>query len=94
MANEKINSVRKEIDKIDHEIIRLLSLRREQSFKMGQIKKSLHLPVKDNTREEVVLEKASSYAKEVDLDTNLVRQIFSLIIADSVALQEKMLGEN
>ena len=94
MANEKMNEIRAEIDKIDHKIMRLLSLRREQSLAMGKIKKELQLPIKDSAREEVVLDKVSSYAKDSNLDINLIRQIFTLLIADSVALQEKELGDN
>jgi monofunctional chorismate mutase len=58
---EGIQELRKEIDKIDDEIIDLLKRRLEIARKIGKIKKERHLPVLDKEREKEVLERAGMF---------------------------------
>ncbi len=56
-----IDDLRKEIDEIDGEILELLRRRLEVARRIGLVKMELGLPVKDDGRERVVLERAGEF---------------------------------
>ncbi|ASJ17567.1 chorismate mutase [Pyrococcus kukulkanii] len=57
----RIKSLREQIDEIDREIIALLERRLEIARQIGEIKKSLGLPIEDKSREEEVLRRAGKF---------------------------------
>ena len=59
-----IEELRKEIDRIDGEMIRLYGERMETARKIGQYKRENHLPVTDTQREREVLNRAGEKAGE------------------------------
>ncbi|AAL81825.1 chorismate mutase [Pyrococcus furiosus DSM 3638] len=68
--------LRKEIDKIDNQIISLLKKRLEIAQAIGKIKKELNLPIEDRKREEEVLRRAGEF-----------REIFEKILEVSKDVQ-------
>ena len=76
-----IEELRKEIDRIDGEMIRLYGERMETARKIGQYKRENHLPVTDTQREREVLNRAGEKAGEED--ENGVRALFGFLMAQS-----------
>jgi len=72
----EIERLRARIDEIDEEIIRLLRERIEVASRIGEVKARLGLPVVDEGREKVVLERAGEF-----------RQVFEAIIRVSRDVQ-------
>jgi len=79
---------RKEIDKIDHELIRLLARRMELSVEIGKEKKAQGLQVFSKTREIAILDTAKLLADSLGLSERLVVEIYALIFAESRRLQQ------
>lgn len=58
---ERLHELRKEIDEIDEQIIELLEERVRVAKEIGEIKRELNLPIRDEKREEEVLKKAGKF---------------------------------
>lgn len=52
-----LNELRKEIDAIDEQMMELFKKRMEVSKNIGKVKKVMGLPIIDNTREVMILDK-------------------------------------
>lgn len=61
MDRINLNSLRKEIDEIDRELVQLIERRFNLVLLVGKYKKENKLPILDENREEKVLEKCKSY---------------------------------
>ena len=83
-----IQELRKEIDRIDSEIIRLYGERMETARRIGQYKKEHSLPVTDTEREQEVLKRVSELAGEENAEG--ARELFRLLMAQSRATQERI----
>jgi chorismate mutase len=59
---ERLRDLRREIDEIDAELIRLLDRRVELARRIGRIKKEMGVEVHDHKREKEVLERAGRYS--------------------------------
>lgn len=84
-----INRLRKSIDEIDDEILRLLAKRKDLSKKVGKLKENSGLPVFDKKREEEILKNISNKAKQLGLDVDSVYSIFGSIFQSSRNAQQK-----
>jgi chorismate mutase len=83
-----IEVLREEIDKIDTQIVQLLSQRFELSSQIGAIKKRNNIPVVDSKRWSLVKERLKKEAKKHNLNENLVDDLYELIHKHSVLGQE------
>jgi chorismate mutase len=72
---ERIRELRREIDKIDLELIELLDKRISLAVKIGSIKKSLGISVIDVNREDEVLKRAGKYREVFRLIINICREV-------------------
>ena len=61
MEKPSLAGLRRKIDEIDAEIVKLLQARMEVCRAIGEIKASMGLPVTDPRREKVVLERAGMF---------------------------------
>jgi prephenate dehydrogenase/chorismate mutase len=77
---ERIHELRREIDRIDEEIMRLLDRRLELVSEIGRLKSIYDLDIRDLDREKYVLSRAGRY-----------RDVFSEIIRLSLDIQEACL---
>ena len=82
-----IGELRREIDRIDREIIRLYGERMEISRCIGEYKREHQLPVTDSQREREVLERAGELAGAENAEN--VQALFRLLMAQSRARQEQ-----
>ncbi len=80
----KLNDIRKDIDRIDRELLCLIGERMECSKRVAEYKRANGMPVFDAKREKEILDSLSSCAGEY---SKAVRMIYSTIMEQSKALQ-------
>ena len=77
-----------QIDKIDSEIVRLLSRRVEVSLKIGGLKKGGGVRVVDLEREKEIFDRLIVEGKKLGFGEKYIRKVFEVIIRDSRKSQE------
>ena len=77
---------RNEIDEVDAELLRLLSVRARLALKVGALKKAQQLPFCDPDREEYVLSRLR-HLNTGPLDDRAVNKLFRRIIRESRRIQ-------
>ena len=87
MSNQ-LSSYRKEIDKINNNILNLIARRLRISKKIGDFKKKMGLKIFDKKREKQIFDKLKKDAKKKKLDPNYVLKIFQGIISYSREVQK------
>ena len=75
-----IPEARDEIDRIDAEILRLISVRQSVVQRAFQIMRAVGMPLTDEDRDEQTLENAAERATDLDLPRKQVRKIFRQIL--------------
>ncbi len=91
MAKKKIKQIadlRKEINSIDENLIKLLSKRRDISKDVIVAKETVQSPIRDQKREADLLSSLIKFGKKNGLDSHYVSKVFYEIIEDSVRLQQ------
>jgi chorismate mutase len=85
--SKKINKLRKEIDKIDQDLIALLKNRFSKAKEIGHVKTSNSLGIDDIDRENKIIKNLSIKANN-DLKEDDISNIFKLIFSISKNLQK------
>lgn len=85
-----LDQLRKRIDLIDRDIVRLLAERMNMAKEVGNYKKPDH--IRDGKREAEILQQLYNWATEVDCPTELLRTIYPSIFDYSIRLQLKGKG--
>lgn len=80
--------LRRQIDELDEELIKLLNNRASVSLKIGRKKQEENLPVYNSAREEDVIQKVKEKNSGPLTEENIV-SIFKIIIESCRTLQEK-----
>ncbi|WP_299022078.1 prephenate dehydratase [uncultured Photobacterium sp.] len=86
-----LDDIRKNVSRIDNEIIKLLAERRKLSLEVAKSKIQTAKQVRDQTREHELLLRLIDTGKAEQLDAQYVTQIFHTIIEDSVLYQQAYL---
>ncbi len=86
-----LDDIRKNVSRIDNEIIKLLAERRQLSLDVAKSKIQTAKPVRDQGREQELLLRLIETGKSEQLDAQYVTQIFHTIIEDSVLFQQAYL---
>ena len=94
MTNEVLNSLRHDINEIDSDLLVLLAKRRRISHGVVEYKIANNKPIRDEAREQALLEKLIGYGKSLGLDAYYVNNVFQTILEDSVLNQQAMLQKN
>ncbi len=84
---EYLKVKRRELDKVDRELLELLKKRIEIVSEITNIKKNLGLPIIDEEREEEVVKSRSIWATEMGLDWRYVEDLFNTILTMSRSVQ-------
>jgi chorismate mutase len=81
-APEDMNlaELRREIEDIDREIVELVARRTYVADTIAAVKAEQGLPTTDESQEAAVMERAGENAQRFDVDANLVKAIFRLLI--------------
>eukprot|EP01037_Dinobryon_pediforme_P017990 gene17990-18226_t len=85
--------VRREIDRLDDEIVALLAKRQRQIERAAAVKPSLGIPARVPMRVEEVLARVADAAAREGLDQALAQHLWQEIIEWSIALEEKLIGK-
>ncbi|SDZ86894.1 chorismate mutase [Haloplanus vescus] len=72
--------LREEIEEIDRELVELIARRTYVAGTVAQVKEERDLPTTDESQEARVMERAGENAQAFDVDDNLVKAIFRLLI--------------
>ena len=83
-----LGKYRKQLDKIDNKIIKLLHLRHTASKEIGKIKVQRNIPTYDKEREEKLLKEIEEEADKYDLDKHFINAIFKVILENSKEIQK------
>lgn len=86
-----LKKLRKEIDKIDVELVKILAKRFKIARQIRQYKKTNKLPLIDKKRENYILETKIKLAQRLKLDSNLIKDIFMLIFKKTREKRNKKL---
>jgi chorismate mutase len=72
--------LREEIETIDREIVELIARRTYVAETVAQVKDQRDMPTTDEDQEQRVMDRAGENAERFDVDANLVKAIFRLLI--------------
>ncbi len=84
---ENLLEIRKEIDSIDHDILKLLKKRYALVLQVAKIKAKFNLPVYQKSRWISLLENRKMLARKMKLDPIFIEKIFKSIHRDSLNIQ-------
>ena len=85
---EDIQKLRKRIDEIDEQILRLLGERAEICRSIGLLKKEQGMPMTDASRENEVYAKVRVKATDFSLDSNEAEAVYRQIVNMCSSVQE------
>lgn len=75
-----LEELRTEIEQIDRELVELIARRTYVATSIAEVKEKEGLPTTDEEQEERVMNRAGRNAEIFELDSNLVKAIFRLLI--------------
>jgi chorismate mutase len=75
-----LDELRDEIRSIDREIVELIAQRTYVADTIAQVKDERGLPTTDEAQEQTVMDRAGENAEQFEVDSNLVKAIFRLLI--------------
>jgi len=85
--DKRILELRRQIDDLDEEIIRLLKKRMGISREVGQLKEKLDIPVEDKNRENKIIDRLTQKAGRNLSEEQLIR-IFTAVFKSSKQVQK------
>ena len=75
-----LSELREEITEIDREIVELIARRTYVAQTIARVKADRGLPTTDEAQEQRVMDRAGRNAEQFEVDANLVKAIFRLLI--------------
>ena len=75
-----LDELREEIRSIDRELVELIARRTYVADTIADVKAAHDLPTTDETQEQAVMDRAGDNAQQFEVDSNLVKAIFRLLI--------------
>lgn len=93
MDSDVLKNYRKQIDRVDKEIIFLIKRRLQLSKKIAKFKLEKELPIQDHNRESEILRNVVSQAKLMEISESFTRRLFELMISESLKEQEKFVDK-
>ncbi|MFB6070574.1 MAG: chorismate mutase [Halanaeroarchaeum sp.] len=78
--NRSLETLREEIREIDRDIVELIARRTYVAEAIADVKAERDLATTDEEQEQAVMDRAGENAKRFDVDSNLVKAIFRLLI--------------
>jgi len=82
-GEEDLAELRRRLEELDEELIRLVGRRRDLVLEVGRVKEALGRPVLDPTREAQVVRRAAERARALGVDEELVRDVVWRIMASA-----------
>ena len=88
-----LDELREEIESIDRELVELIARRTYVADTVAEVKEERDLPTTDEAQEEAVMDRAGRNAERFDVDANLVKAIFRLLI-ELNKVEQRQITEN
>jgi aspartate/methionine/tyrosine aminotransferase len=85
--SKNLDESRKEIAKIDEQILELIKARLQRAEQIGKLKNNRQLPVIDLQVEAEVISRSLKKAQEIGLDENFTKTLVSMLITEAIRLQ-------
>ena len=92
VTTENLTELRAEIDKLDDQLLELLTRRMRISREIGQYKKEHDMPVLQTQRYEELLARRAAQAVELGMDREFMRTVFQAIHEESIRQQMRILN--
>ncbi|AKB28391.1 Chorismate mutase I [Methanosarcina siciliae C2J] len=89
----ELESVRKEIEEIDREILSLIDKRVNLAERVLESKRINGTSINDRKQNEVVINRALNTATELNLDLGSIKEIFEILIRMSIERQNELSGK-
>ena len=93
MKELNLEKLRKQIDILDEELIKILAKRFEFTEKVGIYKKIHNFPSLDQKRENSMFKQREQLARKLNIDQQLIKKLFILIINKVKENHEKIKNE-
>lgn len=93
ITTESLTELRSQIDKLDDELLELLSRRMRVSRDIGQYKKEHNMPVLQTQRYEELLARRAGQAEQMGMDREFMRTVLQAIHEESIRQQLEVLGK-
>jgi chorismate mutase len=75
-----LDELREEIEAIDRELVELIARRTYVADTIAEVKQKEGLPTVDESQEQAVMDRAGENAERFEVDANLVKTVFRLLI--------------
>jgi len=92
MSEKRLQVFRREIDKIDEQVVALLGQRLKLADDLVKLKRKLKLGILDEARERAVVSRARKKAKSVGLDPAFIESMMRLVIAHMAGAERERVG--
>ena len=89
----ELESVRKEIEEIDKEILALIDRRVNLAERVLESKRINGTSINDQKQNEVVINRALNAATELNLDLGSIKAVFEILIRMSIERQNELSGK-
>lgn len=89
----ELMQIRENLDRLDKEMLRILSERMSLIPKVAEYKRQNNLPRYQPDREKAILEGKRKLAEEMSLNPDLVENIYKRIIEDAHRIEKDIMGE-
>jgi chorismate mutase len=89
----ELESVRKEIEEIDKEILALIDRRVNLAERILESKRINGTSINDQKQNEVVINRALNAATELNLDLGSIKAVFEILIRMSIERQNELSGK-
>ncbi len=92
-TTENLTELRAQIDKLDNDLLELLTRRMRVSRDIGQYKREHNMPILQAQRYEEILERRAQQAVQLGMDREFMRTVMQAIHEESVRQQMEVLGD-
>lgn len=89
-----IDNIRLKIDEVDDKLLELIIQRLDLVKQIGEIKKQNSLPVKNKQREQQLLDRLTKQAAQENIEPDIVKKIWKVLIEISYEIEGDKNGNN
>ena len=90
---ERINCLRQDIDKIDHEILELMGRRMDNSKKIALHKMKNNISIFQPARWDEIIKTRIEEGRDKELSEEFITKLYQFIHEESIRLQEQVLND-
>ena len=89
----ELSEIRKKIDKLDEELVRIIAKRIALIPDVANYKKENNIPRYNPERENEVIEEKRKLAKELNINPDLIEDLFKRIIEEAHRIEKEIIGK-